>query len=408
MTLTDKALKQRAELTYKANRNTGRHGWLRLTPAYSMKLVREQLSILPEGSMILEPFSGSGTTPLTAQEMNLRCEAREINPFLVWFGNAKLAYYSNKIVDDFTRATIQIGKTARNEQFNEYWTPPIFKIEKWWSPATLKALAAIKQHINEYDGQVQDLLNVAFCRTMINTSNASFNHQSMSFKTVTNYDAENAQRDYDRVLSAFEDTADFMADTLATPMQNTSHIQEGDSTTAFTGFEPADLVITSPPYVNRMSYIRELRPYMYWMGFLDNGAAAGELDWKTTGGTWGSASTKVKTWEPTDNTPVDKELESVCAQILEGKSGQILSPYVRKYFHDMWNHFKAITPVVKSGGRLCYIVGNSTFSGNIVPAQQWYADMMSALGYHDVHIDTIRKRNSNKQLFEFAVCATKA
>lgn len=256
MTLTDKALKQRAELTYKANRNTGRHGWLRLTPAYSMKLVREQLSILPEGSMILEPFSGSGTTPLTAQEMNLRCEAREINPFLVWFGNAKLAYYSNKIVDDFTRATIQIGKTARNEQFNEYWTPPIFKIEKWWSPATLKALAAIKQHINEYDGQVQDLLNVAFCRIMINTSNASFNHQSMSFKTVTNYDAENAQRDYDRVLSAFEDTADFMADTLATPMQNTSHIQEGDSTTAFTGFEPADLVITSPPYVNRMSYIR--------------------------------------------------------------------------------------------------------------------------------------------------------
>lgn len=74
----------------------------------------------------------------------------------------------------------------------------------------------------------------------------------------------------------------------------------------------------------------------------------------------------------------------------------------------MWKHFKAITPVVKSGGKLCYIVGNSTFSGNIVPAQQWYADMMSALGYQDVHIDTIRKRNSNKQLFEFAVCATKA
>ncbi|WP_322490103.1 hypothetical protein [Chloroflexus sp.] len=40
----------------------------------------------------------------------------------------------------------------------------------------------------------------------------------------------------------------------------------------------ASLVITSPPYPNRMSYIRELRPYMYWLGYLNNGRDAGELD----------------------------------------------------------------------------------------------------------------------------------
>jgi len=46
-----------------------------------------------------------------------------------------------------------------------------------------------------------------------------------------------------------------------------------------------DLVITSPPYANRMSYIRELRPYMYRLGYLDDGRDAGELDWSTIGGT---------------------------------------------------------------------------------------------------------------------------
>lgn len=46
--------------------------------------------------------------------------------------------------------------------------------------------------------------------------------------------------------------------------------------------------------------------------------------------------------------------------------------------------------------------------GNDVPAQEWYADMMRALGYGNIDIITIRKRNSNKRLFEYAVCATKA
>lgn len=42
---------------------------------------------------------------------------------------------------------------------------------------------------------------------------------------------------------------------------------------------------TSPHYPNRISYIRELRPYMYWMKFLGEAREAGEMDWKAIGGT---------------------------------------------------------------------------------------------------------------------------
>ena len=34
-------LRQRADYTHKHNVKTGRHGWLRLTPAYSVKVVEE-------------------------------------------------------------------------------------------------------------------------------------------------------------------------------------------------------------------------------------------------------------------------------------------------------------------------------------------------------------------------------
>jgi hypothetical protein len=47
-----------------------------------------------------------------------------------------------------------------------------------------------------------------------------------------------------------------------------------------------------------MSYIRELRPYMYWLGYLQNAREAGELDWKAIGGTWGCATSRVGKWNP--------------------------------------------------------------------------------------------------------------
>lgn len=55
-----------------------------------------------------------------------------------------------------------------------------------------------------------------------------------------------------------------------------------------------DSLITSPPYPNRMSYIRELRPYMYSLGCLRNGRDAGELDWSTIGGTRGIATSRCR------------------------------------------------------------------------------------------------------------------
>lgn len=71
--------------------------------------------------------------------------------------------------------------------------------------------------------------------------------------------------------------------------------------------------------------------------------------------------------------------------------------------HDMWQHFQAITPQVKAGGRVSYIIGNSTFYKHEVPAHEWYATMLHELEYRDVKIDVIRKRNSNKALFEYEV-----
>jgi DNA modification methylase len=45
--------------------------------------------------VILDPFSGTATTGLVAAEEGLSAQLFDINPFLVWFGNAKITLRKN-------------------------------------------------------------------------------------------------------------------------------------------------------------------------------------------------------------------------------------------------------------------------------------------------------------------------
>lgn len=98
------ALSQKAELTFKHNTKLGRHGWLRLTPAYSVKIVDEILDRHDDHSPVLEPFSGTGTTALCAAYHGHTAIAVDVNPFLVWFGQAKVAHYDTRALAEARNA----------------------------------------------------------------------------------------------------------------------------------------------------------------------------------------------------------------------------------------------------------------------------------------------------------------
>lgn len=407
--LSRAALQRNEHMTFRANMGVGRHGWLRLTPAYGVRLVRERLAQLAPGAVITDPFSGTGTTPLAAAEHGLRGQSVDVNPFLVWLGSVKTRNYALDTPPAVTDAALAaVNESRAYPEADGLWQPPLFKIEKWWSPGALHALRTLRASLDTHEGEVRDLLDVAFCRTLIDVSAAAFNHQSMSFKEAAPtalFDMDDAEQTRAVFLREVAD----IAESAMYDLQGSAAVSLGDSRDGVASLEPADLVLTSPPYCNRMSYIRELRPYMYWMRYLDAARDAGELDWKAIGGTWGTATSKLNSWAAEHPTPVDAELLEVCNAIASdgGKNGPVLSAYVHKYHYDMWGHFQSITQQVKAGGSVSYIVGNSTFYGHEVPVQRWYAQMLRELGYEDVKVETIRKRNSNKALFEYDVTARK-
>jgi hypothetical protein len=400
-------LRQRSDYTYKFNSKTGRHGWLRLTPAYSLKIVEELMVGHVQAKRIFDPFCGTGTTVLSSAYHGHEGVTTDINPFLVWLTQAKTAHYTSEQIAAAREACASALDLVRCQSIEPVSAPPIHNIDRWWSPKSLEFLrllrAAIPAVTKERSAE-RTLLLIAFCRSLIELSNAAFNHQSMSFKDDSQFDID---FDVDMVSVFSEDVRFVLSGASENPVGD-GHVVLGDSRNPAAVVEGLfDLVVTSPPYVNRMSYIRELRPYMYWLGFLINGRGAGELDWTAIGGTWGIATSRLTDWKRPADHFKSANLSMALDQIAHAnnKNGAVLANYVAKYFDDMWSHFLHLTPVLDRGAELHYIVGNSTFYGTLVSTELLYAEMLTALGFSDIKCRAIRKRNSKKELVEFDVVA---
>lgn len=391
----------RERYTFRGNVGATRHGWLRLTPAYSVQLVREILleqhsSDLP----VLDPFCGSGTTLLACAERGLDCDTLDINPFLVWFAAAKARAYSPEERAEAHAATAPLMEAALGPDPSDVWLPELHRIDRWWPPEALAALGRVWHRLGELGASrgARDLWCIAFCRAAIESAAVTFGHQSMSFRTREDPGAKGVRRYLDRAIG------DVLEAARAPLLPSLRRVLRGDAR----DLSPvADrrygLVLTSPPYCNRMSYIRELRPYMYWLGHLQERSDAGELDWQAIGGTWGAATSRVARWTARTTPFPDARLADLVADIR--RRSDLLGRYVDRYFHDLEQHVAALRPLLASGASVHYVVGNSKFYDTVVPVEELLASLLRAHGLDQVAVRQLRKRSSKKELFEFVVSA---
>jgi hypothetical protein len=186
-TLESPPLRQRADYTHRHNRDADRHGWLRLTPAYSVKVVTELLERVSSSSVVLDPFCGTGTTALVASSLGHRAITTEINPFLAWYAKAKLDIYAE---NDRKLARALVDRAIRHvyrESHELSSVPNLHNIQRWWHAKELSFLLGVKGSFADFgrveaSRKAENLVKIMFCRTLISLSNAAFNHQSMSFK----------------------------------------------------------------------------------------------------------------------------------------------------------------------------------------------------------------------------------
>src|ERR1051326_2805724 len=85
--LRDKGVSNALELN-----SLPRHRWYFVKEGFSPKLIEQAVATdgVCKGEILFDPFSGSGTVPLTGAIGGLKVRATEINPFLEFLSSTKL------------------------------------------------------------------------------------------------------------------------------------------------------------------------------------------------------------------------------------------------------------------------------------------------------------------------------
>lgn len=400
--------------TFKAGLSERVHSWFRLTPSFGPDLVRtiiEKME-LTSGSHIHDPFSGAATTAIEAALEGYRASCLEINPFLHFVGKTSLRW---ELDADVGRALLERVRERfsqnRDTALAEIGSlgvsvPPIHNIHRWWREDVLRDILALKSAIrSEVSPEFKEFFELVLAAVLVpDLTNVTLGRLQLHFI--------NRDKDQIDVWHTYESHALRMFNDLeklhAIDRKAHGRIVQGDATKpeSFTSLEPIDAVITSPPYPNRYSYVWNTRPHLYMLDIITAAKEASQIDQRTIGGTWGTATSELAkgVFSPI-NAVVEGALAGIHTKI--AASDQLMANYVTHYFNRLEQHLSALAPKLKPGAKLAYVVGNSRIKEQYVATDVILAKLIegSLPGATIDGLHRFRRRNSAKNLFETIVYA---
>ena len=138
-----------------------------------------------------------------------------------------------------------------------------------------------------------------------------------------------------------------------------------------------DLVITSPPYVNAIDYVRAHKLELYWLGLLNHETP---LDLKKKFiGTEIVSSKEYINMVQTGLPELDDKIRQIYTK------NKRLAYIVYKYFNDMIFHFTEINRILRPGGIYCIAIGGGAISKIPIPAHKYFIDILKDFDFTKEH-----------------------
>lgn len=404
----------RQATTYRGGLACPAHRWFRLTPSFSPELVSGLLAeFAGPKTRVLDPFSGRGTTPIQCQLQNVRCTGVEINPVLHFAGRVSLNWQVDQVQARETHRKILAGAKRWRKSLASMSAcdislrlkvgfPQIRNVERWWREDVLRDLLMLKAAIHKHAPNVaiRELFLLALGNILLDAANITLGRLQLHF----------IDRSDDKIdtMAIYTQAAQVVLDDLSAlqelPVEHHADIHRGDTRflSSLVGREKFDLVITSPPYPNRYSYVWNTRPHLYFLDMFAHPKEAAVLDCTTIGGTWGRATTRHAKGEFTYSDPrVESVVGAVVAEIRA--KDLLMSNYVAMYFDDLHRHILELKKALSPGAVCAYVVGNSRIKKSLVETEQLLSQLFQSAGFKEIRLEQIRKRNSGKGLFETIV-----
>jgi hypothetical protein len=392
------------------------HRWVPWIAGFSSEFVRDSFRrYLPaDGSgccVILDPFGGVGTTLVEALRCGHDAIAFEINPYAALASRVKCeaAQILPAELHEYIRKFESFMKQANGGTAE---APAHFqsRIPFFGKRAELKVLKALRFIRRLRARPIQELFSLAFGAVMVNLSNYSYEPSLSSRpavgKSIQN-DAPVAEAIVTKLLAMKSDIQSFRDEMENLPRQPHGQVIEDNFLNARDYINPAsvDLIVTSPPYLNNYHYIRNTRPQLFWLGFVQRPAELKQLEMKNFGKYW-------QTVRDLESVPLEFEhanLQDLLDQVRSVNTdrgtygGNGWANYAASYFNDTARFCRIASQVLKPGRYAVVVVGNSILQGIEIPVDKLLAELAERHGLISEKIHVIRQKRVGASIVSSSV-----
>jgi DNA modification methylase len=384
------------------------HRWFRYSAGFSAQWVEQTIRNIisaknsnafdVQNFVVLDPFVGSGTTLLAAEQVGVSGIGFESHPLISRIAGTKLLW--NTDVNSFRDYANGVLYFAQSHKKNPDHYAMI--VQRCYNPENLTMIDLLKYALaeNASDSNEHHLSWLAFLSILRSTSHAG----TAQWQYVL------PNRSKTRVLSVFDaykmQVELMCADMLqfassASPIQG--HLFQHDARQDFFDLDNSvDMIITSPPYANNYDYADATRLEMCVLGEINGW---GDLQQAVRPSLIRSCSQHVskeknKTFDFLADPllePIQDEIFNVCTRLDEEKDfhggKKNYHTMIALYFLDLAKVWKNLRRMCKNNSEICFVIGDSAPYGIYVPVDEWLGKLAIAAGFRSYYFEKTRDRN---------------
>lgn len=384
-------------LNYSDDLNKPFQRWYRYKEGFSVELVEQLIREYSKHKkgIILDPFSGSGSTLLAANYMGYSGVGFEVNPFSYFLSKCKLDHYTKEMIEQFKESYEKILQNAL-EGDNEYVLPKLSISEKVFDDEIEKYFMNVGMLIERngiVDEKVRNLLKLGWLACLEPLCNYRKAGNGLKIKKYVNPRVVTID---DARVMLLEEYQNIYIDLLKSKSQGDAVLYNESCLNMKCRIENGSVegIIFSPPYANCFDYT-EIYKLELWFGKfvseysdlkkLRNNSLHSHLN--------GDLKTEV---ESKSNVLAELLTELQKKELWDKKIPKML----QLYYDDMFKVLDESYRVLDDKGFCCIVVGNSAYGGIVFPADLILAEYAENIGFSVDKIEVDRYIITSSQQYE--------